>query len=66
LEQLDHLFAEGVPTRAFRRYRFEDDVVPVEVGKGGVGGEEAGKRELGSEDGKEKSDAEVDVRPLDK
>jgi len=34
LEQLDHLFAENVPTRAFSSYKFADEVLSVPVKEG--------------------------------
>jgi hypothetical protein len=34
LEQLDHLFAEKVPTRAFSSYKFLDEVLSVVVKEG--------------------------------
>ncbi|KAI9638810.1 general substrate transporter [Dioszegia hungarica] len=50
LEQLDHLFIERTPTRAFKRYVFEDEIEPV------------GEHKMDMEDGK-KDGADVDVVP---
>jgi SP family sugar:H+ symporter-like MFS transporter len=52
LEQLDHLFIERTPTRAFKKYVFEDEIEPV------------GEHKLDMEDADGKKDgADVDVVP---
>lgn len=50
LEQLDHLFAENVPTRAFSSYKFADDVlsVPIQEGDEEAAGMEKDDKDLSS------------------
>lgn len=52
LEQLDHLFSERIPTRAFKKYAFEDDITPT------------GEHETDVEEGKGKDDAQVAIQQL--
>jgi SP family sugar:H+ symporter-like MFS transporter len=50
LEQLDHLFTENVPTRAFSSYKFTDDVLSVAVKEGDeeAGGMDKDEKDLSS------------------
>jgi hypothetical protein len=50
LEQLDHLFAENVPTRAFSSYKFADEVlsVPAKEGDEEAGGMEKDDKDMSS------------------
>lgn len=57
LEQLDHLFAENVSTRAFSSYKFSDDVLSVAV--------KEGDEEAAGMDKDEKDLSNTYVQPLD-